>query len=75
MLSDQGTPSSYMAATKFMHAIARCPDCDGEDSDAVGAYTQVLLDRIDHLLGNGDKFVETWVSLPRNRWLPEWKVP
>ena len=61
-----------MAATKFIDAIARCPGNDGEDSDAIAAYTQVLLDDISHLLGKGNKFVDTWVSIPRNRWPKEW---
>ncbi len=68
VFSEQGTSSSHMAATKFLDALARCPDCDGEDSDAVGAYTQVRLDQIGHLLGKGNEFVDTWVQLPRNRW-------
>ena len=63
-----------MAATKFLDAIARLPDCDGEDSDAVGAYTQVKLDNVSHLLGKGNEFVDTWVQLPRNRWPASWHV-
>ena len=42
-----------MAATKFIDAIARLPDCDGEDSEAMSAYTQVKLDEAQHLLGKG----------------------
>ena len=41
VFSEQGTSASHMAATKFLDAIARLPDFDGEDSDALGAYTQV----------------------------------
>ena len=44
VFSEQGTASSHMIATKFLDAMARMPDCEGEDSDAVGAYTQVKLD-------------------------------
>ena len=51
VFSEQGTSSSHMAATKFMDALARCPGNDGEDSDAVAAYTQVVLDEVQHLLG------------------------
>ena len=45
------------------------PGCEGEDSDAVGAYTQVSLDEetLKELVGEG-VFVDTWVALPRNRW-------
>ena len=56
-----------MAATKFLDAVARTPDCDGEDSDAVGAYTQVELHKIQHLMGNGKKFIDTWVKLPKSQ--------
>ena len=38
VFSEQGTSASHMAATKFLDAIGRMPDCDGEDSDAAGAY-------------------------------------
>ena len=45
-----------MAATKFMDALARCPGNDGEDSDAVAAYTQVRIDEdLTYLLGKGAK--------------------
>ena len=71
--SEQGTSSSHMAATKFMDVLARCPGNDGEDADAVAAYTQVVLDDIAHLLGKGNKFVDIWVAIPRNRWPESWK--
>ena len=72
VFSEQGTSSSHMAATKFLDALARCPGCDGEDSDAIGAYTQVELDTIVHLIGKGNEFIHTLVSLPRNRWPKDW---
>ena len=53
VFSEQGTSSSHMAATKFLDAIARTPDCDGEDSDALSAYTQVKLDEIEEFPGKG----------------------
>ena len=62
VFSELGASSRHMAATRFMDALARCPDCDGEDSDAIGAYTQAELDEVDHLLGNGNKFVDACVS-------------
>ena len=67
VFSEQGTSASHMAATKFLDAIARMPDCDGEDSGAVGAYTQVELCKIQHLMGKGNKFIDTWVSLPKSQ--------
>ena len=51
-----------MASTKFLDLIARMPGNDGEDSDAVGAYTQLLLEEAAALLGIG-VIPETWVSL------------
>lgn len=74
VFSEQGTSSSHIAATKFMDALARCPGNHGEGSDAVAAYTQVRIDEdLTYLLGKGSKFVDTWVSIPRNRWPQEWK--
>ena len=67
VFSEQGTSSSHMVATKFLDAIARLPDCDGEDSDAMSAYTQVKLDEIRQILGKGHEFVDAWVSLPRSK--------
>ena len=61
VFSEQGTSASHMAAAKFLDAIARSPDCDGEDSDAVGAYTQCML--------GGE---ETWISLPPSRRPASW---
>ena len=72
VFSEQGTCSSHMSATKMLDALARCPDCDGEDSDAQGAYTQVKLCDVEELLEK-DVFVHTWVHLPRNRWPPGWE--
>ena len=63
-----------MAATKMLDAIARPPGCEGEDSDAIGAYTQVRLDNVNHLLSKGNEFVDTWVQLPRNRWPASWHI-
>ena len=39
VFSEQGTSASHLAAAKFLDAISRMPGCDGEDSDATGAYT------------------------------------
>ena len=43
VFTEQGASASNMAAAKFLDAIARLPGNDGEDSDAIGAYTQVKL--------------------------------
>ena len=46
VFSEQGTSASHMAAAKFLDAIARCPGNNGEDSDAVGAYTHKSYSKI-----------------------------
>ena len=43
VFSEQGTSASHLSAAKFLDAIARMPGNDGQDSDAVGAYTQCEL--------------------------------
>ena len=60
-----------MAAAKFMDAIVRMPGNDGEDSDAVGAYTQVRLSDATKLLGSG-VVTETWITLPPHRRSKSW---
>ena len=67
VFSEYGTSSSHMAATKFLDAIARMPGCDGEDSDAKSAYTQVKLDEIGSFLGKGHEWVDAWVQYLRRR--------
>ena len=46
VFSEQGTYAAHQAAAKFLDAIARIPGCDGADSDAIGAYTQVSLEEM-----------------------------
>ncbi len=41
VFTEQGASASHMAAAKFVDAISRLSGNSGEDSDAVGAYTQV----------------------------------
>ena len=61
-----------MAAAKFLDAISRMPGCDGEDSDAIGAYTQVVLEEMQKC-GGIPANVETWVSLPPSRRPKHWR--
>jgi hypothetical protein len=70
--TEQGASASHMAAAEFMDAIARMPDNDGEDSDAVGAYTQVKLADAAKLLGMPDVITETWITLPPHRRPQSW---
>ena len=67
VFSEQGTSASRQEAAKMMDAIGRMPDHHGEDSDARSAYTQVVFENEKEI-----DFVETWVSLPRNRRPPSW---
>ena len=71
VFTEQGASASHMAAAKFMDAIARMPGNHGEDSDAIGAYTQVALKEAAKLLGN-DVVTETWISLPPHRRPKSW---
>ena len=66
--SEQGTSASHQSAAKFLDAIARFPNCSGEDSDAQSAYTQVLLE---DMIADGSH-VETWITLPVNRRPKSW---
>ncbi len=68
VFSEQGTSASQMAAAKFLDALGRMPGNSGEDSDAIGAYTQVSLREGWKLLGRSSgAYVETWISLPPSR--------
>ena len=53
VFSEQGTSASHLAAAKFIDAIARFKDCDGENADATSAYTQV---RFADLIRQGKTF-------------------
>ena len=67
VFSEQGSSASHMAAAKTLDAIAHMPNCGGENSDAIGAYTQVVLDDM-----TGISCTETWISLPSNRRPASW---
>ena len=55
-----------------MDAISRMPGNGGEDSDAVGAYTQVSLADAAKILGE-DVVTATWISLPSHRRPKSWE--
>ena len=71
VFTEQGASASNMAAAKMLDAISRLPGNDGEDSDAIGAYTQVKLSDAAKLLGPG-VVTETWISLPPHRRPKSW---
>ena len=56
VFSEQGTSASHLAAAKFLDAISRFPDCDGENADASSAYTQV---RFEDLIKDGQDIPES----------------
>ena len=71
VFTEQGASASNMEAAKFMDAVARMPGNSGEDSDALGAYTQVRLADAHKFLGPG-VVTETWISLPPHRRPKSW---
>ena len=44
VFTQQGSSASQMTAAKIMDIISRLPGCDGQDADAVSAYTQVKME-------------------------------
>ena len=60
VFNEQTSSSSHMASAKLLDAMARMPGFDGEDADAVGAYTQVVLSEV-------DGSIETWITIPPHR--------
>ena len=65
VFSEQTSSSSHMSSAKLLDAMARMPGYDGEDADAVGAYTQVVLSEV-------DGSVETWMTIPPHRRPKSW---
>ncbi len=65
VFSEQGTSAGHLEAAKVMDALARCylddEECDGEESDAVGAYTQSPL-----------VCAPTWITIPKEYWPQHW---
>ena len=57
-----GSSPPSMEAAKALDAVGSLPGCVVKTGDARGAFTQSLL-----------KGVETWVTLPDNRWPKPWK--
>jgi len=61
VFSEQGTSASHLASATFLDAIARMPGNDGEDSGAIGAYTQCELEG-----------PPTWITLPSDQRPASW---
>ena len=47
VFSEQASSSSQMASANLLGAVARMPGSNGEDADAVGAYTKLILGDMD----------------------------
>ena len=44
VFTEQGSSASQMTAAKIMDIISRLPGCDGQEADAVSAYTQLKME-------------------------------
>ena len=65
VFSEQGASASHLEAAKMMDALSRCylddEECDGEEADAISAYTQAKL--------GGPP---TWIRIPEEYWPASW---
>ena len=69
----QGSSASHMTAAKVWDVRSRLPDCAGEASDAVSAYTQVNMEDASDLLRLPKSECPTvWIRLPRSRCPQSW---
>ena len=56
-----------MTAAKIMSVVARLPNCDGQATDAVSAYTLVILeDALRLLISPTSECPDLWTRLPRH---------
>ena len=59
--SEAATCACHHTSGRWLDALARLPNCAGQDADALSAYTQAEL-----------QGTETWVSLPADQWPTSW---
>ena len=52
VFTEQGSSASQMTAAKIMDVIAKLPDCEGQATDAVSAYTQVKMEDASRIAHN-----------------------
>ena len=72
---EQGSSASQMTAVKIMNIISRLPGCDGQEADAVSAYTQVKIEDAHKLLKiPKSECPDIWIRLPRHKWPKSWSV-
>ena len=73
VFTEQGSSASQMTAAKVMDIISRLPGCDGQEADAVSAYTQVKMEGAHKLLKNPkSECPDIWIRLPRHKWPKSW---
>ena len=71
---EQGSSASQMTAAQVVDVIARLLDCDGQEADAVPAYTQVKMKGARKLLKiPKSECPDVWIPLPRHKWPKAWE--
>ena len=61
VFTEQGSSASQMTAAKIMDIISRLPGCDGQEADAVSAYTQIKKGRCSQIVEKfQDRNVQTF---------------
>ena len=62
-----------MTTAKVMDVIARLPDCDGQATDAVSAYSQVNMEDAPRLLKiPKSECPDVMIRRPRHTWPKSW---
>ena len=73
VFTEQGSSASQMTAAKIMDIISRLPQCAGQATDAVSAYTQVRMEDASKLLRIPQtECPDVWIRLPRHTWPRSW---
>ena len=73
VFTEQGSSASQMTAATLLHAMFGLPECSGQASGAVSAYTQVTLEHAPKTLKLLDSECHTlWIRLLPTRWPKQW---
>ena len=73
VFTEQGSSASHMTAAKVMDVSARLRDGEGQEADAVSAYTQVRLEDAPKLQKKPkSECPDIWIRLPRHTWPTSW---
>ena len=74
VFTEQGSSASQMTAAKEMDVIVRLPDCDGQEADAISAYTQVRMEDAQKLFKiPKSEWSDVWIRLPKHEWPKSWE--